>query len=480
MDRGFTANECGRFLATRAEVFSGSSPAVLEEQRAGGATFGRIGLLMAIWAAVLGAGLGNPARADALKRLTETNLKSVHEAVVALRSERQDIPRTGPYKDYRAAIHLHSAFSHDSRGTIDEIAAAAKVTGTEVLMFTEHPSDAYDPAVNGHHGMHDGVLLIPGLEARGFLVFPTESMKGVAGDSPQAYVDESRAKGALVFLSHLEERMDWDVHGLTGTEIYNTHADFLEEKRLIATMKNPLGMFQMIDLFQKYPQEAFGAVQDYPAGYLKKWDELCQKAPCTGIAAPDSHQNVGLRARLLEGNSICLEDALGEKLLDVNLLLLPVLQPLAKGKKAGDVLFQFQMDPYAVSIGHVGTHLLMPELTEKATREALEAGRAYVSFDWIADAKGFDFAAVSKSGRHEMGSQLECADGLKWHAEAPLPVEWRLVRDGKVVSKASGRKFELEAKAPGNYRIEAWLDVAGQEQIWILSNPIYLRATGSK
>jgi hypothetical protein len=29
---------------------------------------------------------------------------------------------------------------------------------------------------------------------------------------------------------------------------------------------------------------------------------------------------------------------------------------------------------------------------------------------------------------------------------------------------------------PGNYRIEAWLTVAGARTIWILSNPIYVRA----
>ena len=36
--------------------------------------------------------------------------------------------------------------------------------------------------------------------------------------------------GGLVFLSHVEERMDWEIKGMTGTEIYNTHADFSEEE----------------------------------------------------------------------------------------------------------------------------------------------------------------------------------------------------------------------------------------------------------
>lgn len=456
------------------------SPAASHNRIPAAVPFRRFG----VWTVVVGVAFGmsadRSAHADALERLELERLKAVHEAVAELKFQRQELDRSGPYQDYRAAIHLHSAFSHDSRGTLEEIIAAAKSTGTTVLMFTEHSSDDYDPPVNGHHGMRDGVLLIPGVETKGFLVFPTQSLKGNERRSPQEYADEVRSKGGLVFLSHVEERMDWEIEGMTGTEIYNTHADFSEEETLIAKMKNPLGVFQMMGRFQKYPQEAFGALMDYPDGYLKKWDELCRQKPHTGVAAPDSHQNVGLFAHLLGKGKVRLEDALGEKLMDLDLRMLPMLQPLVKGKKPGDSLFEFQMDPYPNSLLHVGTHLLMTELSEKAVREALEVGRAYVSFDWIADATGFDFAAVSASGRHEMGSQLDYADGLQLQAKAPLPVEWRLVRNGEVVTEAEGPSFKSPVDEPGSYRVEAWLDVAGEKRIWILSNPVYVRSNGEK
>jgi hypothetical protein len=51
--------------------------------------------------------------------------------------------------------------------------------------------------------------------------------------------------------------------------------------------------------------------------------------------------------------------------------------------------------------------LLLTELSEKAVREALTAGRAFVGFEWLADSTGFDFAAVSDSKRHEMGSHWQ-------------------------------------------------------------------------
>ncbi len=191
---------------------------------------GRLGVWTVVMGIACGMSVDRAAGADALERLELDRLKAVHAAITELKSQRQELERSGPYQDYRAAIHLHSAFSHDSRGTLEEIVAAAKATGTTVLMFTEHSSDDYDPPVNGHHGMHDGVLLIPGVETKGFLVFPTQSLKGNERRSPQEYADQVRSKGGLVFLSHVEERMDWEIEGMTGTEIYNTHADFSEEE----------------------------------------------------------------------------------------------------------------------------------------------------------------------------------------------------------------------------------------------------------
>lgn len=418
---------------------------------------------------------GRDARADALARLQPDRLEAVRKDVAALRSEWRKLPPAGPFADYRANLHVHSALSHDSRGTLDEIVAAAKAVGTRVVMFTEHPAAHYDYFTDGHRGTRDGVLLIPGAETGGFLVFPTRSLRGLEGGSPQEFADLVRGRGGLVFLSHLEERMTWDVRGLTGTEIYNTHADFKDEKKLLAALRNPLWVWQSAELFRKYPQEAFSALQDYPADYLRRWDELCARAPHTGVAANDSHQNVGLVVRLAEGDKARFEDALGKKLFETDAGTFPALQPLRKGKKPGDVLWQLRLDPYEDSLRHVGTHLLLTELSPKAVWEALEAGRAFVAFDWLADATGFDFAVRSPSGRHEMGSRPRFRDGLRVSARAPLPGRWKLLRDGKVVTETTGRTLDVPVAESGNYRVEVWLRAGGEEKIWILSNPVYVR-----
>jgi PHP domain len=423
--------------------------------------------------------LSGSARADALAKLTPEKLEAVHKAIQALKADWQAVPRTGAYREYRANLHVHSSLSHDSRGTIGEIVAAAKATGTRVLMFTEHPSERHDYYTDGHRGIKDGVLLIPGAETNGFLAYPTRSLRGLPAGSPQEFADLVRSRGGLVFLCHLEERMDWEIRGLTGSEIYNTHADFKDEKKLIAAMRNPLWLLKSAEMFRKYPQEAFSALQDYPADYLRRWDQLCAKSRHTGVAGNDSHQNVGLIARLSDEGRVRFEDPLGKKLYEMKAGAVVALLPAPKNAKAGDELFRIQLDPYENSLRHVGTHLLLTELSEKAIWEALAEGRAFVAFDWLADSSGFDFI-VCAGDRHEMGSRLRYEKGLHFQALSPLPVHWKLIRDGKINSESDGRSLDLPVEEPGNYRVEAWLKVAGEDMIWILSNPIYVRPAAKK
>lgn len=413
--------------------------------------------------------------ADAVSRLTAERLEAVRQVIQKLKAERQDMPRTGPLKEYRANLHVHSLLSHDSRGTLDEIVAAAKAAGTQVLMFTEHPTERYDFFQDGHHGTRDGLLLIPGAEMKGLLVYPRQSTRGNETGEAQEFSDLVRRQQGLTFLSHLEERMDWEIRGLTGVEIYNTHADFKDEKRLLASMRNPLWLLGTAELFRKYPQEAFSALHDYPADYLRRWDELCQKSPHTGVAANDAHQNIGLTVRLTENNRARIEDGLGTKLLEVDAAGLTELGPAPKDAKPGSILYQVRLDPYENSLRHAGTHLLMTELSDKAVWDALEHGRAFVAFDWIADSTGFDFAAETASQRHEMGSRIKLTDDLRLTGRSPISGHWKLIRNGKLVSETTGATLESKLTEPGNYRAELWLDVAGEEHVWVLSNPIYVQ-----
>jgi hypothetical protein len=415
--------------------------------------------------------------ADAIDRLRLENLRAVHKAIESLKTQRREVNLSSGFQDVRSLLHVHSAFSHDSRGTIEEIIVAANEVGVRVIMFSEHPASGYDYFIDGHRGVQGGVLLIPGAETNGFLAFPRQSIQDRKTDSPQAFADLVRSTGGQVFLCHLEERMDWDIANITGTEIYNTHADFKEEARFIAALRSPLTLFGLMDAVKQYPQEVFGALLDYPADYLKRYDELCQQGRHTGIAGNDSHHNQAYRARIVDGGKVLVEDALGEKsaLLDPDKLA--AVKLLTASKKPGDVIFDLDLDPYARSFRHVSTHLLLGEVNEAEVRLALNAGRAYVAFDWIADPTGFVFRADRGTESWPIGSEVPYAAGLQLRAEAPLAGRFKLVRNGAVVREQSGPMLDFPVDQPGIYRVEVWLNLAGEVRPWILTNPIYVRAT---
>lgn len=404
-------------------------------------------------------------------------MAAIRESMSQLHESRREVNVARDYRDYRANLHVHSSFSHDSRGQIDDIVQAAKRAGTQVIMFNEHPAEHYDFFREGHQGLRDGVLLVPGAETKGFLAFPTRSIRGEDPGEKQPFADLIQADGGLIFVSHLEERMDWTIRGITGVEIYNTHAVFKKQTRLTSAMKNPLWWIRAAELFRQYPQESFSAIHEYPQDYLERWDALCQVAPHTGVSANDSHQNVGIVIRRNGPNQVRVEDALGEKLIDVELAVFAAIQPLTpeQQKDESAILLELRLDRYENSLRHVGTHLLMKGLTREDVWDSLRHGRCFVAFDGFADSIGFDVCIRTGNGqRFEMGSEVPNAADLEVVGAAPIPAKWRLLRNGQEVAKGDGREWKHRLTESGVYRVELYLDVAGEERLWICSNPFYV------
>jgi hypothetical protein len=435
-----------------------------------GSRFGWRGIV-----AVVGVIAAGSVRAeDAIDRLALEKVAAVHEAVEAFAAARKPLERGAGLHEYRCNLHVHSAFSHDSRGKIESIVAAAKRAGTDALLFTEHPAAHYDFVTDGHTGLVDGVLLVPGAETKGMLVYPRRAVPEHDALGSQDLVRRVRAGDGMTFLCHLEERMDWNLDSLTGSEIYNTHADAKEETRLYAMMKNPLWLVQAKKVLDAYPQEALAAIFDPPSDYLKRFDELCAVSPHTGVSGNDAHENVGLRITLLEGDKVRIADALDEELTVLDRAVVAAFTPIPADAQPGDLVFKLQLDPYEQSLRHVGTHVLATELSRDAIQEGLVKGRAFVAFDWIADARGFDFQAEDGNGRHEMGSHVALSGSPVLRGRAPLPGHWKVFNRGELVHEADGAAFEYAPTAPGNHRVELWLDVADRPLPWVLANPIYI------
>ena len=125
-------------------------------------------------------------------------------------------------------------------------------------------------------GIHDGVLFVPGSEAHGFLIHPEASVAAHMDSDAASLLREVNRGAGIAFLSHIEERVDHPMDGLTGMEIYNRHADALDDgdsmRALVAWIIDPDQSRTLARSVELYPEEVFGAQFDYPALYLEKWD----------------------------------------------------------------------------------------------------------------------------------------------------------------------------------------------------------------
>jgi len=181
---------------------------------------------------------------------------------------------------------------------------------------------------------------------------------------------------------------------------------------------------------KEYPDEAFGADTDALPEVLARWDTETALRSLTGIASNDADPSV----------------------------------------------------PYAVAFRNTSTHILAPELSEKAIRTSLAQGHAYVAHDWLCDPTGFTFIAGNYFGVFDMGDTVGTgliAGATRLEASVPVPAKLKLIHNGMVVAEAVDSKISFVAKEQGAYRLEAWLSAGGEDRPWIFSNPIYVRGVAS-
>ena len=108
-------------------------------------------------------------------------------------------------------------------------------------------------------------------------------------------------------------------------------------------------------------------------------------------------------------------------------------------------------------------------------RAAFEAGHAYVAFDSLVTATGFDFFYKTDDGQSLMGNEVALASSGVLTAVMPVNGSLILKRNGVKVAEERGSELRFTPKQPGVYRVEGYLEVEGQFVPWIYSNPIYLK-----
>ncbi len=358
--------------------------------------------------------------------------------------------------DVPGVVHVHSVHSHDGRAEISEIVEAARRTRLEFVILTEHNN--FGIGAEGRDGWHNGILLLGGQEAgardetdpstgatRGshVLIIGPRSLDGdVSLMTSREIIKESARAGGLTFASHpRSRRIPWmgPTSGLTGTEMCSFFTEF---KRLSVPE-----IAAIVLAYPFNPLQAMGRVMSSQPLDLEFFDEVAATRRFVGIGGADAHANVRVRKRWnvpFPG----MESFFGT--MKTHLMLSSALGT----------------DP-----GHAREMLL----------DALREGRAYISFDYLADPTGFSFVSHVLDAIHPMGS-ISPLDGTTLRVAAPSVegVEIRLMRNGEEVARSHSSLLEHRPREPGAYRAEVHLNIRSPflglrtRRLWILSNPIFV------
>lgn len=242
--------------------------------------------------------------------------------------------------DLRGVVHVHTAGSHDSPGTLDEVVAAARATGVQWVALTEHPR----PGRLSEPGERDGVLVLPGVEANlagGTLLAIHVRELPPRGLAAAELVRWVRERGGVAFVSHFENsRLDtpeaWSEAGPDGLELVNLHAEANAHRLAVAARLLFLPAPRALSLLLRTPERNFARWQSLPAA-----DAI--------VGGVDAHAKFRLLGRY------------------------------------------GTLDRYRDLFRLLTTHVQTRARSIPAILEALRAGRSYVALEGLAPVERFDF-----------------------------------------------------------------------------------------
>jgi hypothetical protein len=425
-----------------------------------------------------------PPKYTPVERLATPRLAAAHADVLKHLAKRQAVAPLLGLTDYRCILHAHAEDSTHTGGTLPEMLADARKAGVHCILLTDHFRPPRDFIDGRWRGLKEGVLFLPGAEARGFLLYPEASILQRMDVEGRDFINTVTAGEGMIFLSHLEERPNHPVDGLTGMEIFNRHWDAKQDKAsllaIASKLTDPKLLAELQEAVRLYPDELLAAQCDYSKLYLKVWDEGTRIKRLTGVAANDCHHNQVLIVKMVDEETVLIGTTvdMDKQMRKVTATARPGVKALVKGHKPGDVVARVDLDPYFRSFRNASTHVLAPKLEEAAIRAALKAGHAFVAHDWMCDTTGFCFTATDGNGKQVavMGDTVKRGDGMKLLAKLPVPAYVRLLQGGKEVARSEcTAEFEFAVKEAGVYRLEAFLQLDDEYRPWLYANPIYVK-----
>ncbi len=376
------------------------------------------------------------------------------------------------HNEYKGEFHLHSYWSHDSRGKLNEILPAAKKAGFSFLFFSDHPHSKRDSFPRSYSGVYDGIIFEPGTESsNGLMVTPLDTtvLDWSKGDS--AITSEVVNNNGLVLYVHTEREHDWNNPDYQAMEIYNIHTDFLDGNDGLFSIA-----LNLVFNKSRYRTWVLREIYDEQTEILSHWDELNKHRRIVGMAAVDAHNNNNFRARYLDDGKV---EWVGPNAETIDIVEPGLTEKILLGETdENGWAFKWELDPYFSSFNFVVNHVFSDTLTNYGIKNNLVAGHAFISFQSLANADGFQFFSVNEKNNVSaiLGDSISVESVSKLKAVSPFPVKFQLLKDGEELDSIDNTydyQYEIN-NTTVNYRIVAKLYLDDEWVSWVFTNPIYI------
>ncbi|GAA0878994.1 hypothetical protein GCM10009119_19620 [Algoriphagus jejuensis] len=381
-----------------------------------------------------------------------------------------------PFTGYTGVTHAHSFWSHDSRGTLKEILAGAKQAELDFIFFADHAHDKLDTFPRSFHGEFEGVIFEAGTETSGsygggMMITPLREGILHLSIAEDSLIYQVVAQGGLVTYVHTEKDHDWDNLDYQAMEIYNIHTDLLDEDGILPFLINHLVNGD------KYRHWSYRELYDRQSAILANWDRINQNRKVTGVGSVDAHNNQNIRARYLENGEV---EWVGNNAKTISIREPGFLEKiLLEEPDENGWAFKMELDTYFHSFNFVNNTVFASEFSSRKIKEGIEKGNAFVAFEGLAKAEGFQYFALNEKSELAgiLGDSLAVQVANQLKVLSPFPARYRLIHDGELLLETRESSYEFDfspENQKGNYRIEADLWLNDEWVNWIFTNPIYL------
>jgi hypothetical protein len=357
----------------------------------------------------------------------------------------------------RGAIHIHSNRS-DGRSAPDAIAEAAARAGLEFIVLTDHGDGTRPPDPPAYRS---GVLVLDGVEvstSQGHYLaigLPGPAPYPLGGEA-RAVVEDVARLGGFGIVAHPDSPKaelrwtSWDTP-FDGLEIVNLDTSW-RLRAMRGSWQSRLKLFDALTSYPIRPVETIADLVSTTTEVLDRWGQVTKTRRVVAVPGTDAHARLAL--------------------VDVEPVTNRFTLPLP-GYEPALAAMSLYVKPDQGFSGNAA-------VDAAALVNGLRAGHAFIVIDGLASPASFEFTAANAAGVAQQGDELPDAGALTLQVRSNAPTSFTasIWRDNTLLGAGHREPdFELEVPAgPAVYRVEIRATDRPGAPLWLISNPIYVRA----